>query len=90
MPIRAQSYASNLLMPVFSMNLPEGYLFDLIARRIAKHERIDDMRLLAITGQRQIGACNSFSQASSGTSPRPRSVSPSCCTSQPRRDFSNS
>ncbi len=55
MPIRAQSYASNLLMPVFSMNLPEGYLFDLIARRIAKHERIDDMRLLAITGQRQIG-----------------------------------
>lgn len=55
MPIRARSYASNPLMPVFSMNLPEGYLFDLIARRIAKHERIDDMRLLAITGRRQIG-----------------------------------
>lgn len=55
MPIRAQSYASTPLMPVFSMNLPEGYLFDLIARRIAKHERIDDMRLLAITGRRQIG-----------------------------------
>ena len=55
MPIRAQSYVSNPLMPVFSMNLPEGYLFDLIARRIAKHERIDDMRLLAITGRRQIG-----------------------------------
>lgn len=55
MPIRAQSYASTPLMPVFSMNLPEGYLFDLIARRIAKHERIDDMRLLAITGGRQIG-----------------------------------
>lgn len=55
MPIRAQSYASSLLMPVFSMNLPEGYLFDLIARRIAKHERIDEMRLLAITGRRQIG-----------------------------------
>jgi len=55
MPIRAQSYASVPLMPVFSMNLPEGYLFDLIARRIAKHERIDDMRLLAITGRQQIG-----------------------------------
>lgn len=55
MPIRAQSYVSSLLMPVFSMNLPEGYLFDLIARRIAKHERIDEMRLLAITGRRQIG-----------------------------------
>lgn len=55
MPIRARSYASNPLMPVFSMNLPEGYLFDLIAQRIAKHGRIDDMRLLAITGRRQIG-----------------------------------
>ncbi len=55
MPIRAQSYVSSLLMPVFSMNLPEGYLFDLIARRIAKHEHIDEMRLLAITGRRQIG-----------------------------------
>jgi len=55
MPIRAKSYASTPLMPVFAMNLPEGYLFDLIARRIAKHERIDDMRLLAITGRQQIG-----------------------------------
>ena len=55
MPIRARSYVSHPLMPVFSMNLPEGYLFDLIARRIAKHERIDDMRLLAIIGRRQIG-----------------------------------
>ncbi|MEJ7745193.1 MAG: type II toxin-antitoxin system HipA family toxin [Luteimonas sp.] len=55
MPIRAQSYASTPLMPVFSMNLPEGYLYDLIARRVAKHERIDDMRLLAITGRQQIG-----------------------------------
>lgn len=55
MPIRARRYSSNPLMPAFSMNLPEGYLFDLIRRRIAKHERIDDMRLLAITGRRQIG-----------------------------------
>nr|WP_298724298.1 type II toxin-antitoxin system HipA family toxin [uncultured Steroidobacter sp.] len=55
MPIRAQSYASTPMLPVFSMNLPEGYLYDLIARRIAKHEHIDDMRMLAITGRRQIG-----------------------------------
>ncbi len=55
MPIRAQSYASTQIMPVFSMNLPEGYLYDLIARRLAKHEQIDDMRLLAITGRQQIG-----------------------------------
>lgn len=55
MPVRARRYSSNPLMPAFSMNLPEGYLFDLIRRRIAKHKRIDDMRLLAITGRRQIG-----------------------------------
>lgn len=55
MPIRARSYATTPLMPVFSMNLPEGYLFDLIARRLAKHEQIDDMRMLAITGRQQIG-----------------------------------
>lgn len=55
MPIRAQSYASHPLMPVFAMNLPEGYLFDMIARRLAKHEQVDDMRLLAITGRHQIG-----------------------------------
>src|SRR3546814_12316944 len=54
MPIRARSYAATPLMPVFAMNLPEGYLFDRIARRLAKHEAIDDMRMLAITG-RQIG-----------------------------------
>lgn len=55
MPIRAKSYASTPLPPMFSMNLPEGYLFDCIARRLAKHEAIDDMRLLAITGRQQIG-----------------------------------
>lgn len=55
MPIRAQSYASHPLMPVFAMNLPEGYLFEMIARRLAKHEQVDDMRLLAITGRHQIG-----------------------------------
>ncbi|WP_297830335.1 type II toxin-antitoxin system HipA family toxin [Thermomonas sp.] len=55
MPIRAQSYAGNPLPPVFAMNLPEGYLYDMIVRRMAKHERIDDMRLLAITGRQQIG-----------------------------------
>lgn len=55
MPIRAQSYAGNPLMPVFAMNLPEGYLYDTIVRRMAKHERIDEMRLLAITGRHQIG-----------------------------------
>lgn len=55
MPIRAKSYSTTPMAPVFSMNLPEGYLYDLIARRLAKHEQIDDMRMLAITGRQQIG-----------------------------------
>lgn len=55
MPLRAQSYSGNALMPVFAMNLPEGYLHDRIARRLAKHVVLDDMRLLALTGEQQIG-----------------------------------
>jgi serine/threonine-protein kinase HipA len=73
MPIRAQSYASTPLMPVFSMNLPEGYLFDLIARRIAKHEHIDDMRLLAIIGRQQIGRLQ-FHQPGEQWEPQPAQV----------------
>jgi serine/threonine-protein kinase HipA len=55
MPIRAQSYSRNVLPPVFSMNLPEGYLHYRIMQRLAKYEKVDDMRLLAITGRHQIG-----------------------------------
>ena len=55
MPLRAESYSGNALMPVFAMNLPEGYLHDRIVRRLAKHVALDDMRLLALTGQQQIG-----------------------------------
>jgi serine/threonine-protein kinase HipA len=55
MPIRAQSYSKNVLPPVFSMNMPEGYLHYRIVQRLAKYGNVDDMRLLAITGQHQIG-----------------------------------
>jgi serine/threonine-protein kinase HipA len=72
MPIRAQSYATNPLMPVFAMNLPEGYLYDLIARRIAKHEKVDDMRLLAITGREQIGRLQFAVPGDTGDRARPR------------------
>ena len=55
MPLRAKSYSGNALMPVFAMNLPEGYLYDRIARRLAKQVKLDDMVLLSLTGDRQIG-----------------------------------
>lgn len=58
MPLRAQSYAGNVLPPIFTMNRPEGWLAQELVRRMAKQGPIDDMRLLAMTGEHQIGRLN--------------------------------
>lgn len=55
MPIRAESYASGALLPLFEMNKPEGYLLSKIQEAFAKTGRLDDMALLALTGGTQIG-----------------------------------
>lgn len=55
MPIRAESYSSTVLHPIFAMNRPEGYLLDRIRHRFGKLMHLDDMRLLALTGENQIG-----------------------------------
>ncbi|WP_245610001.1 HipA N-terminal domain-containing protein [Thiomonas bhubaneswarensis] len=55
MPLRAQSYSGNVLPPIFTMNRPEGWLAQELVRRMAKQGPVDDMRLLAITGDHQIG-----------------------------------
>ncbi|WP_233176788.1 type II toxin-antitoxin system HipA family toxin [Ralstonia sp. ASV6] len=55
MPLRAESYGSSVLHPIFAMNRPEGYLLERIRRRFAKVYNLDDMRLLALTGSNQIG-----------------------------------
>lgn len=55
MPYRAESYADTVLPSVFAMNRPEGYLLDKLRERFGKLIRLDDMRLLAITGANQIG-----------------------------------
>jgi serine/threonine-protein kinase HipA len=55
MPIRAESYSSGGLLPIFEMNRPEGYLLSKIEEAMAKQGRLDDMRLLAIVGCSQIG-----------------------------------
>lgn len=60
MPLRAQSYSSNALLPVFAMNRPEGALLTAISQRLAKHIRLDDMRLLSIIGHDQIGRLTLF------------------------------
>ncbi|RKE37710.1 serine/threonine-protein kinase HipA [Paraburkholderia sp. BL23I1N1] len=55
MPIRAESYAETVLPSVFAMNQPEGFLLDKLRERFAKVVDLDDMRLLALTGENQIG-----------------------------------
>jgi serine/threonine-protein kinase HipA len=55
MPIRAESYASGELPPIFEMNRPEGYLLAKIEEAFAKHGGLDEMDLLAIVGGQQIG-----------------------------------
>ncbi len=55
MPYRARSYVANQLHPIFTMNRPEGWLAQALQQRMAKFGAMDDMSLLAITGQNQIG-----------------------------------
>lgn len=55
MPLRAESYASGALLPIFEMNKPEGYLLYKIEEAFAKQGGLDDMRLLDIVGGSQIG-----------------------------------
>ena len=55
MPLRAESYAAGTMPGPFTMNLPEGYLKNKIEERLAKFGGVDDMKLLAFTGNNQIG-----------------------------------
>jgi serine/threonine-protein kinase HipA len=55
MPIRHESYASGILPGVFYMNRPEGFLLQKIMNRFAKHGGLNDMQLLSLVGNNQIG-----------------------------------
>jgi serine/threonine-protein kinase HipA len=56
MPLRTESYPyDKSLHPVFQMNLPEGYLRLAIERATAKHFGSDDLTLLTLLGNHQIG-----------------------------------
>jgi serine/threonine-protein kinase HipA len=55
MPLRAKSYAANILPGVLRQNLPEGYLLDWIREHFAKTTKLDDMTILAISGRDVIG-----------------------------------
>lgn len=56
MPLRLESYIYERgLHPLFQMNLPEGYLRQAIERAAAKHCGGDDISLLRLLGNHQIG-----------------------------------
>ena len=65
MPVRAESYQYDGLHPVFQMNLPEGALREALERMTAKQYGSDDLTLLTLLGQNQIGR---ISYARSGES----------------------
>lgn len=55
MPYDPTPTISNVLHPIFDMNVPEGFLADQIKRRMAKHIQVDELRLLSVIGGNQIG-----------------------------------
>jgi len=63
MPLRPESYSRTPMLPVFQTILPEGYLRDRIRERFGKVMRIDDMALLALSGENAIGRLRLSRQA---------------------------
>lgn len=55
MPLRPESYIRTPMLPVFQTFLPEGFLKDRIVERFGKVLRVDDMALLALSGENAIG-----------------------------------
>lgn len=50
MPLRHDEYRHRELMPIFQMNLPEGYVLEQLRNRLAKIVKVDPMLLLALSG----------------------------------------
>jgi serine/threonine-protein kinase HipA len=62
MPLRARSYAANILPGVLRQNLPEGYLYFWIKEHFGKVAQMDDMNILAIAGRDAIGRVRCLSE----------------------------
>ena len=65
MPIRAESWKSRELHPIFQMNMPEGALREAIKERFSKIEKMDDMGFLRIIGPYVLGRVKFETVASS-------------------------
>ena len=56
MPVRTESYAwDEPLHPIFQMNLPEGYLLQVLQEEFGPHIGADPTALLAVVGRNMIG-----------------------------------
>jgi serine/threonine-protein kinase HipA len=55
MPLRAESYAANILPGVLRQNLPEGYLLHWLYENFGKTMKMDDFNILALIGKEMIG-----------------------------------
>lgn len=55
MPIRAESWVSRSLHPIFQMNMPEGALKDAIKNHFAKIVTMDEITLLKLIGPYMLG-----------------------------------
>ncbi|SFZ98253.1 Protein hipA [hydrothermal vent metagenome] len=55
MPVRAESWKSRELHPIFQMNMPEGALREAIKEHFSKIEKMDDMGFLKVIGPYVLG-----------------------------------
>jgi serine/threonine-protein kinase HipA len=58
MPVRTESYVwDDQLPPVLQMNLPEGYLLQVLQEQFGPHIGASPIALLSIIGRNMVGAC---------------------------------
>lgn len=69
MPLRAESYAANVLPGVLRQNLPEGYLLHWLVEKFGKTMKMDDFNILALIGKELIGRVRCSLDADSASKP---------------------
>ena len=55
MPVIEKPYMYGTVHPVFTQNLPEGYVRHYLYERLQRHAKMNDMYLLALQGSKSIG-----------------------------------
>ena len=56
MPVRTESYVwDDVLHPIFQMNLPEGYLLQVLQEQLGPQVTGSPMALLAVVGRNMVG-----------------------------------